>query len=258
MRKFKTLALGLTLIASAFLGGQHAVAAGAGGTITERDWTFSGPFGYFDKASLQRGFQVYREVCSGCHGLDYIAFRNFADLGYNEAEIKAIAASFDVMDGPNEEGEMFARPGIPADRYPNPFANENAARAANGGAYPPDLSLIVKARPNGANYLYSLLTGYMDAPADAAVPEGMHYNSAYSGHMIAMPQPLYGGDVTLADGSDSSIEALATDVVAFLAWTAEPELETRKRTGLAAMLFLLVMCFVSYGSMRYVWSDVKK
>ena len=258
MRSLKSITLSLALTLGMLTAAQNVYAAGSGGTITERDWTFSGPFGYFDQASLQRGFQVYREVCSGCHGLDYIAFRNFADLGYNEAEIKAIAAEFEVTDGPNDEGEMFIRAGIPADRYPNPYANENAARAANGGAYPPDLSLMIKARPNGANYLYSLLTGYADAPAGVEMPDGMHYNSAYSGHLIAMPQPLYGDDVTLADGSDASIEALAADVVTFLAWTSEPELEARKRTGIAAMIFLLVLCFVSYGSMRYVWSDVKK
>lgn len=139
MRKFKILALGLALVAGVLAGAQNAAAAGAGRTITERDWTFSGPFGYFDQASLQRGFQVYREVCSGCHGLDYIAFRNFADLGYNDDEIKAIAAEFEVVDGPNEEGEMFNRAAIPADRYPNPYPNENAARVANGGAYPRSL-----------------------------------------------------------------------------------------------------------------------
>lgn len=258
MRKLNILTIGLSMMAGVVMSGSAALAAGAGGTITERDWSFSGPFGHFDQASLQRGFQVYREVCAGCHGLDYIAFRNLADLGYNEAEIKAIAAQYDVVDGPNEEGEMFTRAGIPADRFPNPYPNENAARAGNGGAYPPDLSLMVKARPNGANYLYSLMVGYKDAPAGTDVPDGMHYNEAYSGHMIAMPQPIYGDDITLAGGGDTSVEALAADVTAFLAWTAEPEMESRKRTGIAAMLFLLVMCFVSYGSMRYVWSDVKK
>ena len=254
MRKFSILSLASALVMSA----SAAFAAGAGGTITERDWSFSGPFGSFDQASMQRGFQVYREVCAGCHGLDYVAFRNLADLGYNEAEIKAIAAEYEVMDGPDEDGEMFMRPGIPADRFPSPYANENAARAANGGAYPPDLSLMVKARPNGANYLYSLLIAYKDAPAGTDVPDGMYYNEAYSGHLIAMPQPIYGDDVTLADGSDASVEALAADVTAFLAWTSEPEMEIRKRTGIAAMVFLFVMCFVSYGSMRYIWSDVKK
>ncbi|MCE2516774.1 MAG: cytochrome c1 [Alphaproteobacteria bacterium] len=258
MRKLNILTIGLSMMAGVVMSGSAAMAAGAGGTITERDWSFNGPFGHFDKASLQRGFQVYREVCAGCHGLDYIAFRNLSDLGYNEAEIKAIAAEYDVVDGPNEEGEMFTRAGIPADRFPNPYPNENAARAGNGGAYPPDLSLMVKARPNGANYLYSLMVGYKDAPEGTEVPDGMHYNDAYSGHMIAMPQPIYGDDITLAGDGDTSIEALSADVTTFLAWASEPEMESRKRTGIAAMLFLLVMCFVSYGSMRYVWSDVKK
>ncbi len=235
-----------------------AMAAGGGGDIKQHEWTFDGPFGHFDKASLQRGFQVYREVCSSCHGIEFISFRNFADLGYSEAEIKAIAAEYEVTDGPNDEGEMFQRAAIPADRVPNPYPNENAARSANGGAYPPDLSLIVKARPDGANYLYSLLTSYVDAPSDMNVPDGMYYNKAYSGNLIAMPQPLYGDDITLANGGDTSPEALAEDVVAFLAWTSEPEMETRKRTGIAVMLFLFVMCFVSYGSMRYIWADVKK
>lgn len=258
MRKLNILSTGISFFAGVVMSASAALAAGAGGTITERDWTFSGPFGHFDKASLQRGFQVYREVCSGCHGLDYIAFRNLADLGYNEAEIKTIAAEYEVEDGPNDEGDMFMRAAIPADKFPNPFANENAARAANGGAYPPDLSLMVKARPNGANYLYSLLTGYKDAPGGTDVPDGMHYNEAYSGHLIAMAQPLYGDDITLAGEGDTTIEGLAADVTSFLAWTSEPELERRKRTGTAVMIFLIVMCFVSYGSMRYVWSDVKK
>lgn len=258
MRKLNILTIGISMIAGVVMSGSAAMAAGAGGTIIERDWSFNGPFGHYDQASLQRGFQVYREVCSGCHGLDYIAFRNLADLGYNEAEIKAIAAEYEVVDGPNEEGEMFTRAGIPADRFPNPYPNENAARAGNGGAYPPDLSLMVKARPNGANYLYSLMVGYKDAPNGTDVPEGMYYNDAYSGHMIAMPQPIYGDDITLAGDGDTSVEALSADVTAFLAWTSEPEMESRKRTGIAAMVFLFVMCFVSYGSMRYVWSDVKK
>jgi ubiquinol-cytochrome c reductase cytochrome c1 subunit len=258
MRKLTTLSLGLSLWLGMIMATGSALAAGAGGKITEHDWSFSGPFGYFDQASLQRGFQVYREVCSGCHGLEFISFRNFAELGYNEDEIKAIAAEYEVVDGPNDEGEMFERAAIPADRYPSPFPNENAARAANGGAYPPDLSLIVKARPNGANYIYSLLTSYTDAPSEMDVPEGMHYNEAYAGQMIAMAAPLYGEDVDYADGSDTSIEAHAADVVSFLAWASEPEMEKRKRTGLAVLIFLSVMCVVSYKSKQYIWSDVKK
>jgi len=236
-----------------------ALAAGGGDvTIKHGDWSFAGPLGSFDKAAMQRGLQVYREVCSGCHGLRYIAFRNLADLGYNEDEIKAIAADYEVEDGPNDEGEMFMRKAVPADRFPSPYPNENAARAANNGAYPPDLSLLYKARPNGADYLYSLLTSYTDAPSDVKVPEGMYYNAAYAGHLIAMPQPLYGGDVSYADGADSSVDAIASDLVNFLAWTAEPGLEKRKRTGVAVMVFLILLSGLSYGAMRFIWADVKK
>jgi len=233
-------------------------AAGSGGVLKQAEWSFSGPLGTFDKASMQRGFQAYREVCSGCHSLDYIAFRNLADLGYNADEIKAIAAEYEVEDGPNDEGEMFMRTAVPADHFPAPYPNENAARAANNGAYPLDLSLIFKARPNGADYLYSLLTSYDEAPADVTVPEGMYYNAAYSGHLIAMPQPLYGDDVTYADGADSSVDAISRDLVNFLAWTAEPAMETRKRTGVAVLIFLVLLSGLSYGAMRFIWADVKK
>lgn len=233
-------------------------AAGSGGLLKQAEWSFSGPLGTFDKASMQRGFQAYREVCSGCHSLDYIAFRNLADLGYNADEIKAIAAEYEVEDGPNDEGEMFMRTAVPADHFPAPYPNENAARAANNGAYPLDLSLIFKARPNGADYLYSLLTSYEEAPADVTVPEGMYYNAAYSGHLIAMPQPLYGDDVTYADEADSSVDAISRDLVNFLAWTAEPAMETRKRTGVAVLIFLVLLSGLSYGAMRFIWADVKK
>ena len=236
------------------------VLAAGGGDVTLRsaDWSFSGPFGTFDKASMQRGFQAYKEVCAGCHSMDYIAFRNLADLGYNEAEIKAIAAEYEVVDGPNDEGEMFTRPAIPADRIPSPYPNENAARTANNGAYPPDLSLIFKARANGADYLYSLLTSYHEAPEGTDVPDGMYYNTAYSGNLIAMPQPLYGDDVEYADGADTSMDAVAMDLVQFLAWTAEPAMEERKRTGVAVMIFLILLSGLSYGAMRFIWADVKK
>jgi ubiquinol-cytochrome c reductase cytochrome c1 subunit len=179
-------------------------------------------------------------------------------LGYNEAEIKAIAAQYEVEDGPNDDGDMFMRAALPADRFPAPYANQNAARAANNGAYPPDLSLIAKARANGPDYLYSLLTSYEEAPGDTEIPEGMYYNAAYSGHMIAMPQPLYGDDLTYADGAESSVEAISADLVAFLAWTAEPALEKRKRTGVAVVAFLLILSVMSFGAMRFIWADVKK
>lgn len=233
-------------------------AGGNGGDLKKVDWSFSGPFGTYDKASLQRGLQVYREVCSVCHSLDYISFRNLADLGYNADEVKAIAAEYEIEDGPNDEGEMFIRQGLPADRFPAPFANDNAARTANGGSYPPDLSLIFKARANGANYLYSLLVSYGEPPSHLAIPDGMYYNEVYSGHMIAMPPPLYGDDVIYADGASSGIDSLSKDVVNFLAWTAEPALETRKRTGVGVIIFLILLVGMSYGAMRFTWADVKK
>ena len=231
---------------------------GAGGDVTlkTRDWSFSGPFGTFDKAAMQRGFQVYNEVCAGCHSLKLIAFRNFADLGYNEAEIKALAAQYEVQDGPNDDGEMFMRPAIPADRMPSPYANDNAARAGNNGALPPDLSLIAKARPNGPNYLYSLLSSYENAPNDKEVPDGMYYNAAYPGHLIAMPQPLYGDDVEYSDGAATSIEALSADLTQFLMWAAEPKMEVRKRTGVAAVFFLSIFVIFSYLAKRRIWADV--
>ena len=233
-----------------------ALAAGGDVALTKRDWSFNGPFGTFDKAAMQRGFQVYREVCAGCHSMQYIAFRNFADLGYNEAEIKAIAAEYDVEDGPNDEGEMFTRPGIPADRMPSPYPNDNAARAGNGGALPPDLSLIAKARANGPDYLYSLLIGYKEAPASMNVPDGMYYNDAYPGNLIAMPQPLYGDDVTYADGADASIEGSAADLTQFLMWAAEPKMEARKRIGVAVVFFLSIFVVLSVMAKRRVWADI--
>ena len=231
---------------------------GAGGDVTlkTRDWSFSGPFGTFDKAAMQRGFQVYNEVCAGCHSMKLIAFRNFADLGYNEAEIKALAAQYEVQDGPNDDGEMFMRPAIPADRMPAPYANDNAARAGNNGALPPDLSLIAKARPNGPNYLYSLLSSYGDAPNGKEVPDGMYYNAAYPGHLIAMPQPLYGDDVEFSDGAATSIEAVSADLTQFLMWAAEPKMEVRKRTGVAAVFFLSIFVIFSYLAKRRIWADV--
>ena len=231
---------------------------GAGGDVTlkTRDWSFSGPFGTFDKAAMQRGFQVYNEVCAGCHSMKLIAFRNFADLGYNEAEIKALAAQYEVQDGPNDDGEMFMRPAIPADRMPSPYANDNAARAGNNGALPPDLSLIAKARPNGPNYLYSLLSSYGNAPNDKKVPDGMYYNAAYPGHLIAMPQPLYGDDVEYSDGASTSIEAVSADLTQFLMWAAEPKMEVRKRIGVAAVFFLSIFVIFSYLAKRRIWADV--
>ncbi len=221
-----------------------------------RDWSFSGVFGQFERAPMQRGLQVYREVCSACHGLRLIAFRNLAALGYDEDEIKAIAADYTVMDGPDEEGEMFERPGRPTDRFPSPFANDKAAAAANNGAVPPDLSLMAKARDDGPNYIHALLTGYVEPPTDFEVIEGASYNPYFPGNQIAMAAPLFEDAVEYADGTPATVEQMAADVTTFLMWAAEPSLEERKSMGIKVMLFLLVFTGVLYAVKRKVWADL--
>lgn len=220
-------------------------------------WSFDGMFGTVDKQSAQRGYQVYKEVCAGCHSMKRIAFRNLADIGFSAGEIKTIAASYNVQDGPNDEGEMFERPGLPSDRFVSPFANEKAARASNNGAYPPDLSLIIKARHDGANYVYSLLTGYKNAPADFAVPENKHYNPYFPGKVISMPPPLAEGAVTYGDGTKASVDQMSRDLVNFLQWGAEPEMEARKRMGIKTLIFLAIMTVMFYFAKRRVWENVK-
>ncbi len=222
----------------------------------EHDWSFSGIFGQFDRAALQRGFQVYREVCSGCHSLRFIAFRNLEALGYSEEEIKAIAAEYTVVDGPDEEGEMFERPARPADRFPKPFPNDRAAAAVNNGAVPPDLSLMVKARPGGADYVRAFLTGYETAPEDVELLLGQTYNAYFPGNLTAMAPPLFDEAVEYADGTPATVEQMAEDVTHFLAWTAEPEMEERKRMGMKVMLFMLVFTGLLYAAKRKVWSDL--
>ena len=216
-----------------------------------------GPSDGFDKAQLQRGLQVYTEVCRTCHSLNLLAYRNIAALGYSEDEIKAYAANYEVEDGPNDDGEMFTRAAMPSDRFVAPFPNDNAARASNNGAYPPDLSLMIKARKNGANRLYGILTGYADeAPEGFELGEGMSYNKYFAGHQIAMPQPLYGEDVEYADGTETTLEQEAKDVTAFLAWAAEPELEERKSMGIKVLLFLGVLFVMVVAVKKAVWRDV--
>ncbi len=236
--------------------------AAEGVAVPKQSWSFQGVFGQFDRAELQRGFQVYRSVCAGCHGIKYVAFRNLADLGYNEDEIKAVAAEYEIPAGPNDDGEVlnadgefFTRPGKPSDLFPPPFANDAAARAANAGALPPDLSLMAKARAGGADYIHALMVGYVDTPEGFEMSEGMNYNAYFAGHQIAMAQPLYGEDVEYADGTEASIEQQATDVSAFLMWTADPKLEERKKLGVGVILFLLIMTGVLYASKRKIWAD---
>ncbi|WP_298727101.1 cytochrome c1 [uncultured Ferrovibrio sp.] len=233
-----------------------AFAAGGGSAPAAQNWSFNGPFGTFDRGELQRGYQVYKEVCASCHAMKYVAFRNLRDIGFSEAEVKALAATFEVTDGPNDDGEMFQRPALPSDKFPSPFPNEKAARAANGGAYPPDLSLIAKARMHGPDYLYALLTGYKDAPNGFTVGEGLHYNEAFPGHQIAMPKPLNEDQVTYADGTKATVEQMSRDVSAFLMWAAEPKLEERKRMGLKVMIFLVILTGLFFAAKKRIWRDV--
>ncbi len=255
-----TFAVIAVSIASASITPNSAYAAGAGEPPPKQDWSFNGPFGTFDKAAMQRGLKVYREVCAACHSLKRIRFRNLEALGYSEAQIKNIAAEYTVIDGPNEEGDMFERAAKPSDAFPSPYPNKNAAKAANG-AYPPDLSLIRKARANGADYLYALLTGYKEAPEyftkkNGPLLEGQHYNKYMAGNVIAMAAPLSDGMIAYEDGSDETVKQYSKDVTNFLAWAAEPEMEVRKRTGVQVLIFLLVFAGILYGIKKKIWADV--
>jgi ubiquinol-cytochrome c reductase cytochrome c1 subunit len=227
-------------------------------------FSFEGPFGKYDRQQLQRGFQVYKEVCAACHGLTYVAFRNLGELGYSEAEVKAIADQWQIeVPSINEEtGEAATRKAIPADRFPNPYANEVAARAANNNAMPPDLSLIAKARHDGPAYVYSLLTGYRNPPAnlpaDARPGPGLYYNPYFPNLNLAMPPPITAdGQVTYADGTNATVDQMSKDVSAFLAWTAEPRLENRHRAGIAVLIFLTIATILAYLAYRNIWSSVK-
>lgn len=224
----------------------------------EMRWEFDGFFGRFDKQSIQRGYQVYKEVCSACHSLSLVAYRNLQDIGFSEDEVKQVASEYNVIDGPDDSGEMFDRPALPSDRFVSPFANEQASRASNGGAYPPDLSLIVKARHEGANYVYSILTGFTDAPEGFHMAEGKNYNPYFPGRQISMPPPLPDdGTVEYKDGTVATKEQMAVDVVNFLQFAAEPEMEQRKRMGIKAMAFLAIMTILFAVAKKIVWKNVK-
>ena len=220
------------------------------------EWSFDGVLGKFDKPSVQRGLQVYKEVCAACHGLKRVPFRKLQDIGLSEAEVKAFAAEYQIHDGPNDDGEMFDRPGRASDKFPSSYMNDNAARASNNGGLPPDLSLMVKARPDGANYLHALLTGYEDAPHDVAVPEGAYYNPYFPGGIIKMPPPISDEQVTYQDDTKASKDQIARDVVNFLQWAAEPEMEARKRMGIKVLIFLSVMTGFFYVAKKRIWADL--
>ncbi|MSO71245.1 MAG: cytochrome c1 [Alphaproteobacteria bacterium] len=217
-------------------------------------WSFSGPFDRFDRNAARRGFEVYTQACQFCHGLRFLSFNSLAALGFDESELSAIAAAREVLDGPNDDGDMFKRPARVSDRMPPPFANEKAARAANNGALPPDLSLMIKARNGGPDYVFGILTGYDKAPQGFAVAPGLNYNRVFPGHQIAMPRPLSAGAVTFTDGTPASVEQAAHDVVTFLAWASEPTLEERKRVGTRVLLFLLTFAALVFAIQQRLWA----
>lgn len=221
----------------------------------KQKWSFDGPFGTFDRAAAQRGSQVFTAVCSNCHSLKQAYYRDLKAIGLESEAITAIAAGFNVPTVA-EDGSNAERPALPSDHFRSPFANEKAARNANGGALPPDLSVIVKARDGGADYIYALLTGYGEAPTSMKMGDGMNYNKAFGGYQIGMPRPLNDGQVEYADGTKATTEQMAKDVVTFLTYIANPEMEARKRLGVKMVLFLVLMTGVSYAVKRKVWADV--
>ena len=264
MKNLISLSAASLLALSALTGASGAAeTAAAHHEIVRQPWSFAGFKGQFDRAQLQRGFQVYKEVCAACHSLHQLSYRNLRQLGLSEDEVKAIAAGYQIQDGPNDTGEMFERPGRPSDRFHAPFANEQAARAANNGALPPDLTLVAKSRAgagflgyDGADYIYSLMTGYEETPPEGVtLPDGMHYNHAFKGHQIAMPPPLAADSVTYDDGTQATLEQEAKDIAVFLTWTAEGNLDARHRMGIKVILFLVIFTLVAYAAKRKVWAD---
>ena len=259
-----------------------AAAAGSQAAMKEVDWSFSGPFGKFDTAQVQRGYKVYREVCSSCHAMSLLYFRNLGQKGgpFYDPEfknpndnpyVKSLAKDVQVNDIDSDTGDVIQRAGIAADKFHSPYPNEPAARASNGGALPPDLSVIIKARDDGANYVYSILTGYQQPPVGLKVGAGQHYNPYMPGDMtsawtgkghapvggfIAMPPPLAPGKVTFDDGKPSTVEQQARDVVAFLAWASDPKATERKQFGLGAMIYLLIFSVLLYFSYKRIWRNV--
>tara|TARA_E500000178_G_scaffold221782_1_gene218781 strand:+ start:63 stop:842 length:780 start_codon:yes stop_codon:yes gene_type:complete len=243
-----------------FLGLQFNSNAAEKAEYLKTDWSFKGPFGKFDRAALQRGYQVYQEVCSSCHSMKYLSYRNLVQEGgpeFTVEQAKAIASSFEVKDGPNADGEMFMRPGKLSDKFVMPYENEKAAQAANGGAYPPDMTVLVKARGDGVDYIYSLLQGYEDPPAGVTLDDGVYYNKYMYGNKIKMSNQLSDGLVEYSDGTNASVEQMSKDVTTFLMWTAEPHLETRHRMGFKAIVYLIILTVLVYFSMKRIWSRIE-
>ena len=224
------------------------------------DWSFKGVFGKFDRSALQRGYQVYTEVCASCHSMKYLSYRNLSEKGgpeFSEVEAKAIAASFEVTDGPNTDGEMFTRSGKLSDKFVMPYENIEAAKAANGGAYPPDMSVLIKARAGGADYIYSLLQGYDEPPVGITLDDGVYYNKYMYGNKIKMANPLSDGIVEYSDGTETSVQQMSKDVTTFLMWAAEPHLEARHQMGFKAIVYLIILTILVYFSMKKIWSRIE-
>jgi len=254
----------LSTLAAVVLAVSAPAGANEGAALDKQKWSWQGA-GLYDKAQLKRGWQVYHDVCSNCHALKRVAYRNLTYLGFSEDDVKAFAAEKSVKDGPNDQGDMYDRPARPSDRFVSPFANDNAARAANGGALPPDLSLIVKARTGGPDYIYSLLTGFEETPpadlhgADGkpwVVPEGKFFNKVFPGHNISMPPPVSDDIVTYTDGTKATKEQISKDVTAFLNWTSEPELDERHSLGIKVLGFLAVLTAMLYAVKRKIWANI--
>ena len=244
------------LIISCFVNVQIKASESSGNKIPDHEWSFEGFTGVFDRAALQRGYKVYREVCSGCHSMKLLYYRDLIDIGFSAEQVNIIAADYTILDGPDEEGNMFERPAKPSDRFVEPFANEEEARFNNNGSYPPDLSVITKARKNGVDHLYNLLLGYVEPPENFELGEGMYYNQWFDGNQIAMAQPLDEGYVDYDDGTINSLPQLAEDVVTFLKWSAEPELEERKSLGIKVILFFIVLGFIVFLTKRRLWRNI--
>jgi ubiquinol-cytochrome c reductase cytochrome c1 subunit len=246
-----------SLLAGLFAAGLLAApAVGQEAEMPNERWSFNSVFGTFDLAAAQRGFQVYSTICANCHSMKLLHYRDLTGIGLDDEQIKAIAAGITVPVGLDDQGNPKDGPATPASQFKSPFANDLAARAANGGALPPDLSLIVNAREGGPNYIYGILTGFAEPPAGFKMQDGMHYNKMFPGHQIAMPQPLQDGSVEYTDGTPTNLNQEAHDVVTFLAWAANPETVERKQIGVKVILFLAFMTGLTYAVKRKVWSDV--
>ena len=256
MRILKSLLLVLVISIYSY----HGTAAERSHELLSPGWSFKGFFGKFDRASLQRGYQVYTEVCAACHSMKYLSYRNLSEAGgpeFSVEQAKIIASQFELTDGPNSDGEMFTRVARLSDNFVGPYENIQAATAANGGAYPPDMSVLVKARKGGADYIYSLLLGYEEAPEGISLDDGVYYNKYMAGNKIKMSNPLSEGIVTYIDGTEATEEQMARDITSFLAWAAEPHLEARHKIGFRAIIYLIIMTVLVYFSMKKLWSRIE-